>query len=74
MELALNVIGRMASRQQALNSLGLKAGFFVGGAGSSGRPLVHDDLDRCAVAEVARSSRDRKRVSSSSGAWRRYGE
>jgi uncharacterized membrane protein len=52
MELALSVIGQMASRLSGFKLAGLRTGFFVGGAGSSGRPLVHDYLDRCGVAEV----------------------
>jgi uncharacterized membrane protein len=35
MELALSVIGQMASRLSGFKLAGLRTGFFVGGAGSS---------------------------------------
>jgi hypothetical protein len=74
MELALSVMVHMASRSWQsktdgffwLNSRrGLETARFF---------LVHRNLDRCGVADGARSSRDRERVSSSRSARRRYGE
>lgn len=52
MELALSVLGRMASRQICLELAGLGAGIYRG-LGISGSFLVHSYLDRCGVAEVA---------------------
>jgi hypothetical protein len=52
MELALSVIGQMASREEHRKSLGFRAGF-DGRATALEAPLVHCYLDRCGVAEVA---------------------
>jgi hypothetical protein len=52
MELALCVIGQMASREELRKSIGFGAGF----RRKAGAPrffLVHCYLDRCGVAEVA---------------------
>jgi len=52
MELALCVIGQMASDQEHRNQLGFRAGFRRR-AGDPEVFLVHGYLDHCGVAEVA---------------------
>ena len=74
MELALSVIGHMASRSWQSKTDGFFWPNSRGGLGARSSFLVHHNLDRCGVAEVARSSRDRERVSSSRSACRRYGD
>ena len=53
MELALSVIGQMASLHDQWKSLGYMAGSERGGAGAPGVLLVHRYFDRRAVADVA---------------------
>jgi hypothetical protein len=52
MELALSVIGQMASREEHRKSLGFRAGFAARAVALEAL-LVHCHFDRCGVAEVA---------------------
>jgi len=74
MELALSVMGQMASRSEQWKTAGFFGLNFKRGLEAPKLFLVHRYLDRCGMADVARGSRDRKRVGSRRSTWRGHGE